>query len=106
MECVPLYHTKTENIMEALTESFEIVLVSRNRNAFGLQQFIAVSGSMGMAFRACANYLNVPKVNSEVLVPMTKTSKGHYKLEFAKKGWEIGEVLDQHDTQILMEAYS
>jgi hypothetical protein len=71
-----------------MTEIFKVILVSSNSNSFGLKQLYAYSKSKRL-FRACANYLNVPELNSEVNVRVSDIGK----VQFANMGWELGEML-------------
>lgn len=52
--------------MDIPMTNFKVVAVSDNSNSFGLKQMILVN-SEGVVYTACANYLNVKEVNSDIM---------------------------------------
>ena len=72
------------------TVDFKVVAVSVNRNSFGLAQCVLVAKN-GLAYKACANSLNIPKQGDTVSIPYKAGPMGieDARLNFAGK-FEMG----------------
>lgn len=80
-----------------LIEKFKVFRVSLNTNSFGLREFYMMAKN-GVAYKACANSLNVPKKGETVSIPLIEGKEGvggFKKIEynFAAQGFEIPERL-------------
>ena len=88
--------------MKKKGDYFKTVAVSDNTNSFGLKQGVFVSKG-GVVFKACANYLNMPKQGEDIFVPYTDDySKKH---NFSAKGFEIPEKMDNAPLAMVKEIW-
>jgi len=85
------------------TEIFKVIAVSSNTNSFGLKQCVMVSVK-GIAFKACANDLNMPKKDSEISVPVSISGE-KANFDFASLGFEIPEKTEDCPEEVLAEIF-
>ena len=85
---------------------FKVVAVSENTNSFGLKQCIMLAQN-GLAYKACANSLNIPSKGESVFIPYEEGPNGIEDafLCFAKKGFEIPERLEDATLEEVEEIY-
>lgn len=87
------------------TVDFKVVAVSSNTNSFGLFQCVLLAKN-GLAYKACANSLNIPKQGDTVSIPYKAGPMGieDARLNFAGK-FEIPERMDDAPQEIVDEVW-
>lgn len=86
------------------SENFKVVAVSSNSNSFGLRQIVLVAKS-GVAFKACASYMNLPKKDSTVNVPVLVKNEIVVGYDLAALGYELPERMDNCPAPVLAEIF-
>lgn len=90
------------------TETFIAAAISENHNSFGLKQAFLIAKD-GTTFKACANDLNIPKRGQKVEIPVTiKAEEGkplHKDYNFAAKGFEIPEKIENAPDPVIAEVW-
>lgn len=80
---------------------FKVVAVSSNTNSFGLHQAIMISRE-GVAYKACAGYLNVPKRGDELFIPFIGEDSN--SLDFGGR-FEIPERIEDAPQDVIAEVW-
>ena len=87
---------------------FKVVAVTSNTNSFGLKQCILVARN-GLAYKACANSLNMPEQGSVITIPYAGGSgdigDAPITLSFAQKGFEIPERQEDAPREAVAEIW-
>ena len=86
------------------TETFKVLAVSKNTNSFGLKNCIMVS-KRGICYSGCANYLNVPKQDTNIEVPVSLVNNGLAKFDFVSLGFELVERLEDCPEDVIREVF-
>lgn len=86
--------------MNDFSKEFKIIAISENSNSFGLKQFLAVARD-GSAFKACANYLNLPTKGSIISMPMTIDGV----LLPSKMSYELCELVEPAPYKVVTELF-
>jgi hypothetical protein len=86
--------------------NFHVVAVSENTNSFGLKQCVLLAMN-GLAYKACANSLNLPKQGDSVFIPYQAGPMGieDATLNFAAKGFEIPERIEDAPEEVIKEVW-
>lgn len=87
------------------TVDFKVVAVSSNTNSFGLFQCVLIAKN-GLAYKACANSLNIPKEGDTVNIPYKAGGNGisNATLNFAGR-FEIPERIEDAPQEIIDEVW-
>ena len=88
-----------------LAVDFKVVAVSSNTNSFGLFQCVMIAKD-GLAYKACANSLNIPKQGDIVSIKFIKKIDGTFsnKLDFAGR-FEIPERIEDAPKEVRDEVW-
>jgi hypothetical protein len=88
------------------TVDFKVVAVSENTNSFGLSQCVLVANN-GLAYKVCANSINIPKEGDIVKIPYKAGANGisDATLNFASRGFEIPERIEDAPREIIDEVW-
>lgn len=88
------------------TLDFKVVAVSSNTNSFGLFQCVLVAQN-GLAYKACANSLNIPKQGDTISIPFAVQGIGSsmLTLDFGGK-FEIPERIEDAPQEIIDEVWN
>ena len=86
---------------------FKVIAVSSNTNSFGLKQCVLVARN-GLAYKACANSLNIPKKGDIVTIPYIAGDEGlnDATLNFAAKSFEIPERIIDAPQDVIDEVWN
>lgn len=89
------------------TTQFKVVAVSANTNSFGLHQCVMLAKN-GVAYKACANYLNVPKKGDILEVPalLDKDKNPTDKFNFSALSFEIPEKMPIAPKEVIAEVWN
>lgn len=85
---------------------FKVAAVSVNRNSFGLAQCILIAKN-GLAYKACANSLNIPREGDTITIPYIGNGNGlsNATLNFAAKSYEIPERIEDAPQDLVDEVW-
>jgi len=86
---------------------FKVVAVSENTNSFGLFQCVLLAKN-GLAYKACANSLNIPKQGDTISIPYRGNGNGlaNATLDFSAKSFEIPERIEDAPREVIDEAWA
>ena len=89
-----------------ISVDFKVVAVSSNTNSFGLFQCVLVAKN-GLAYKACANSLNIPKQGDTISIPYRGNGNGlsNATLDFGGK-FEIPERIEDAPQEIIDEVWN
>lgn len=84
---------------------FKVVAVSSNTNSFGLFQCVLIAQN-GLAYKACANSLNIPKQGDTVSIQYKAGPMGieDARLDFAGR-FEIPERIEDAPREVVNEVW-
>ncbi len=90
-----------------ISVDFKVAAVSVNKNSFGLAQCVLISQN-GLAYKACANSLNIPEEGDIVSIAYIGGTNGlsNATLNFAGKGFEIPERVFDAPKEIINELWN
>ena len=88
------------------TTQFKVVTVSENTNNFGLKQCIMIAKS-GVAYKVCANSLNIPKRGDVLEIPAILDAGGNptKNYSFAGRGFELPEQIEHAPQDVVDEVW-
>jgi len=88
---------------------FKVIAITSNTNSFGLRQCVLVAKN-GLAYKACANSINMPKQGSVITIPYQGGSgdigDAPITLSFAHKGFEIPERIEDAPREVIDEFWN
>jgi hypothetical protein len=87
-------------------KKFKVIAISEDTNSLGLKQALIIAQD-GMAYRVCANSVNMPEEDSYIHIPFVKDKDDNptEALSFAQRGFELNERVSDVPMDVVNEIF-